>query len=72
MLDRFARFLCVLGAGVAGKGVTDQNRRDAPVGDRAARIAFQYLAKCFFTLLKPERVQHRHRAIELRLYFLIT
>jgi hypothetical protein len=62
----------VLPIRIAAERVADQNRGDALVGDRTARIALQDFVKSFFALLKPERVQHRHGTIELWLYFSVA
>jgi hypothetical protein len=64
-LDRLLGFLRILRSCCAGKSVADKNCGDTPGCDCTGRIALQYLPKCLFTLHKPERVQHRHGAVEL-------
>ena len=71
-LNRLTRPFGVFGRRRAAEGVADQNRSDAPRRDGASRVALQHLAKGFLALLEPERVQHRHRAIQLWLHFPIA
>ena len=67
-------FYCLLGflravrRGPGCVGVADRQRRDAPAGDRAAGVLRQHLAKRLVALAPPERMQQRHRALQLRLH----
>src|SRR5438128_250018 len=64
------RFLGALGALRRGAGrvrIADRQRGDAPGRDRAARVLLQYLAERLVALAPPERVEQRHRALQLRL-----
>src|SRR4029453_8761369 len=49
------------------EGIPDQDGGDTPRSDRAIRIALQHFSKRLFAFFPPERMQHRHSALELRL-----
>ncbi len=55
--------------GFAGRSFTaNQDGRDAPVGDRAIGVLRQHLAERCFGGGVPERVQHRHAAVQFHLH----